>query len=111
MPAGDVIETYTAQADARAQAGVLAPAFAYPIVVTAARRFITGAAGIKRLYRQVLREVSRVMKPGGRGVFLTKRADVFREALHKEMKIAHQTEPIAVLGQRARLIVVHRMSG
>ena len=40
---GDVIETYTAQADARAQAGVLAPAFAYPIVVTAARRFITGA--------------------------------------------------------------------
>ena len=75
------------------------------------RRFTTGAAGIKRLYRQVLREVSRVVKPGGRGVFLTKRADVFREALHKEMKIAHQTEPIAVLGQRARLIVVHRMSG
>ena len=71
----------------------------------------TGAAGIKRLYRHVLREVSRVMKPGGRGVFLTKRADVFREALLKEMKIAHQTEPIAVLGQRARLIVVHRMSG
>ena len=29
----------------------------------------------------------------------------------KEMKIAHQTEPIAVLGQRARLIVVHKKSG
>ncbi|MEA1942565.1 MAG: DUF885 domain-containing protein [Pseudomonadota bacterium] len=39
---GDVIETYTAQADERAQAGVLAPAFAYPVVITAARRFITG---------------------------------------------------------------------
>ena len=40
---GDVIETYTAQADERAQAGVLAPAFAYPIVATAARRIVTGA--------------------------------------------------------------------
>jgi len=40
---GDVIETYTAQADERAQAGVLAPAFAYPVVITAAQRFITGA--------------------------------------------------------------------
>ena len=40
---GDVIETYTAQADERARAGVLAPAFAYPVVITAAQRFITGA--------------------------------------------------------------------
>jgi uncharacterized protein (DUF885 family) len=40
---GDVIETYTAQADERAQQGVLAPAFAYPVVITAAQRFITGA--------------------------------------------------------------------
>lgn len=72
------------------------------------RRFATGAAGTKKLYRYVLREVSRVMKPGGRGVFLTKRADVFREALPAEMRIAHQTEPIAVLGQRARLVVVDK---
>jgi uncharacterized protein (DUF885 family) len=40
---GPVIETYTAQADARARDGVLAPAFAYPIVVTAAERIVTGA--------------------------------------------------------------------
>lgn len=40
---GGVIETYTAQADDRAQAGVLAPAFAYPVVIAAAQRFITGA--------------------------------------------------------------------
>jgi uncharacterized protein (DUF885 family) len=40
---GDVLNTQTAQADARAREGVLAPAFAYPIVMDAARRFITGA--------------------------------------------------------------------
>ena len=40
---GDVLNTRTAQADERAQAGVLAPAFAYPIVISAAERFITGA--------------------------------------------------------------------
>jgi 23S rRNA G2445 N2-methylase RlmL len=75
-----------------------------------ARRFATGAAGTKKLYRSVLREVFRVMKSGGRGVFLTKRADIFREALSGlgDMKITQQTEPIAVLGQRARLIVVHK---
>ena len=74
------------------------------------RRFATGAAGMKKLYRHVLREVSRVMKPGGRGVFLTKRTDVFREALSglTYMRIVHQTEPVAVLGQRARLVVVHK---
>ena len=71
-------------------------------------RFAPGAAGTKKLYRAVLREMSRVMKPGARGVFLTKRADVFREALAplRELQIAHQTAPIAVLGQRAKLIVV-----
>ncbi|WP_300543109.1 DUF885 family protein [Maricaulis sp.] len=40
---GDVLETFTARAEDRAQGGVLAPAFAYPIVIEAARRFITGA--------------------------------------------------------------------
>jgi uncharacterized protein (DUF885 family) len=40
---GEVLNTQTAQADARAREGVLAPAFAYPIVMDAARRFITGA--------------------------------------------------------------------
>ena len=75
------------------------------------RRFPTGPAGIKKLYRYVLREVSRAMKPGARGVFLTKRTDVFREALPKELKIAHQTEPIAVLGQQARLSVVQKQGG
>ena len=40
---GDVIDVYTGQADDQAQAGILAPAFAYPIVIEAAQRFITGA--------------------------------------------------------------------
>ncbi|MGK0266259.1 MAG: hypothetical protein ACI82N_000503 [Maricaulis sp.] len=40
---GDVLEVHTAQADEGAQAGILAPAFAYPIVIEAAQRFITGA--------------------------------------------------------------------
>lgn len=40
---GDVLNVYTAQADERAQQGVLAPAFAYPIIIGASERFITGA--------------------------------------------------------------------
>ena len=40
---GEVLNTQTAQADERAQAGVLAPAFAYPIVINAAQRIIAGA--------------------------------------------------------------------
>ncbi|OLF74062.1 hypothetical protein AWH62_07940 [Maricaulis sp. W15] len=40
---GDVLNVYTQQADDRAQAGVIAPAFAYPIIIGAAERFITGA--------------------------------------------------------------------
>ncbi|MDF1769645.1 DUF885 family protein [Maricaulis sp.] len=40
---GDVLNVYTAQADERAEQGVLAPAFAYPIIIGASERFITGA--------------------------------------------------------------------
>lgn len=40
---GDQIRFYTQQADERAEAGILAPAFAYPIVMEAAQRIITGA--------------------------------------------------------------------
>ena len=40
---GDVLEVHIAQADEQAQAGILAPAFAYPIVIEAAQRFVTGA--------------------------------------------------------------------
>ena len=40
---GGVLEVFTHQADEQAENGVLAPAFAYPIVIEAARRFITGA--------------------------------------------------------------------
>ncbi|MHA6287032.1 DUF885 domain-containing protein [Maricaulis sp. CAU 1757] len=40
---GAVLRSHTEQADDRAEAGVLAPAFAYPIVITASERFITGA--------------------------------------------------------------------
>ncbi|MFT6662919.1 MAG: hypothetical protein ACJA0K_002934 [Maricaulis maris] len=40
---GDVLNTATQQADDRAQQGVLAPAFAYPIIIGAAQRFVTGA--------------------------------------------------------------------
>lgn len=40
---GDVLEVHTAQAEEQAQAGIIAPAFAYPIVIGAAQRFITGA--------------------------------------------------------------------
>ena len=75
------------------------------------RRFGSGdSGGFKKLYRRVMREVARVMKPGARGVFLTKQADVFREALGsaRDLKIVHQSGPIAILGQRARLVVVTR---
>ena len=40
---GDQINVYAEQAENRAEAGVLAPAFAYPIVAEAAQRIITGA--------------------------------------------------------------------
>jgi len=40
---GEVLNTNTRQADERAQQGVLAPAFAYPIIIGAAERFVTGA--------------------------------------------------------------------
>ena len=40
---GEQIRFYTREADDRAQTGVLAPAFAYPIVMEAAERIITGA--------------------------------------------------------------------
>ena len=40
---GEMLEIHTAQAEEQAQAGVVAPAFAYPIVIGAAQRFITGA--------------------------------------------------------------------
>ena len=40
---GDVIRSNTAQAEARAQAGVIAPAFAFPIVINTTRGMITGA--------------------------------------------------------------------
>ena len=40
---GDVLDLNTRQADDRARQGVLAPAFAYPIIIEAAQRFVTGA--------------------------------------------------------------------
>jgi len=40
---GDVLNVYIQQADDRARQGVLAPAFAYPIIIGASERFITGA--------------------------------------------------------------------
>jgi len=40
---GDVMRSNTAQAEARAQAGVIAPAFAFPIVINTTRGMITGA--------------------------------------------------------------------
>jgi len=39
---GDLMRSYTQQADARAQAGVLPPAFAFPVVISTARGMITG---------------------------------------------------------------------
>ncbi|WP_291842943.1 DUF885 family protein [Maricaulis sp.] len=40
---GEVLDVYTQQADDRARQGVIAPAFAYPIIIGASERFITGA--------------------------------------------------------------------
>ncbi len=40
---GELIGTYTQQADERAQAGVLPPAFAYPTIISTAQGMITGA--------------------------------------------------------------------
>ncbi len=40
---GSVLDVHTRQTDEQARAGILAPAFAYPIVIGAAQRFITGA--------------------------------------------------------------------
>ena len=40
---GDLMRTYTAQADERAQNGVLPPAFAFPIIISTTQGMITGA--------------------------------------------------------------------
>jgi uncharacterized protein (DUF885 family) len=40
---GDVLRSQTAQADARARAGVVAPAFAFPVIIENSRGMITGA--------------------------------------------------------------------
>lgn len=39
---GDLMRTYTAQADARAESGVVPPAFAFPIIISTTRGMITG---------------------------------------------------------------------
>ncbi|MBR9825795.1 MAG: DUF885 domain-containing protein [Alphaproteobacteria bacterium] len=40
---GDLMRTYTAQADERAQNGVLPPAFAFPVIISTAQGMISGA--------------------------------------------------------------------
>ena len=60
------------------------------------------------LYQATLAEVHRVLKPGGRAVFLTSEFALFRETLKKlaGLYLVEQVRGTAILGQKADIFVV-----
>jgi 23S rRNA G2445 N2-methylase RlmL len=65
-------------------------------------------AELPALYAAALAQIDRVLKPGGRAVFLTSEFSLLREALRKQpgLYLAEQFRKVGVLGREADIFVV-----
>jgi tRNA G10 N-methylase Trm11 len=74
-------------------------------------RQVGRARELPGLYGGVLAEAARVVRPGGRLVFLTSESDALRGALKDlpELKPVRVVGGVEVLGRRADIIVLERL--
>ena len=73
-------------------------------------RQISEQAALPSLYAGVLREMVRVVKPGGRIVLLTSEWDILKRAVrdHPELRVEQMVSNVEILGRRADIFVLTR---